>query len=254
VAVRRARWSVPLLFVVAFLVAACGPTAPVASPTTSPTEREVAVGCQREAQGGTPVHFDSVDGARLGGLMLGTGAVGIVLVHQIDATLCQWLPYGKRLAERGYRVLLVDLGGYGSSEPSSKPDQDVKQAVGYLRQQGVGSIVLIGASLGGTASLSAAVIAEPPVTGVVSLSGPVHINGMDLSVRIRALASPVLYVAGSDDGTLGTEAQVLYDSTVEPRKQILLVETGAHGVSLVSLPTVSAAVEQRLGTVAPASG
>jgi hypothetical protein len=44
-------------------------------------------------------------------------------------------------------VLLVDLGGYGSSEPSSKPDRDVKQAVGYLRQQGVGSIVLIGASL-----------------------------------------------------------------------------------------------------------
>jgi hypothetical protein len=87
--VRRARWSVPLLYIVAFLVSACGPTAPVASPTTSPTEREVAVGCQREAQGGTPVHFDCVDGARLGGLVLGTGPVGIVLVHQIDATLGQ---------------------------------------------------------------------------------------------------------------------------------------------------------------------
>jgi esterase/lipase len=236
------------------MVAACGPATPRPTPTPTPTEREVAVGCQREAQGGTPVHFDSVDGARLGGLMLGTGPVGIVLVHQIDATLCQWLPYGKRLAERGYRVLLVDLGGYGSSEPSSKPDQDVKQAVGYLRQQGVGSIVLIGASLGGTASLSAAVIVEPPVTGVVSLSGPVHIAGMDLSVRIQALASPVLYVAGSDDGTLGTEAQVLYDATTEQRKQILLVDTGAHGVSLVSLPSVPAAIEQWLGTVAPASG
>ena len=86
---------------VAFLVAACGPAAPVAGPSPSRTEREVAVGCQREAQGGTPVHFDSVDGARLGGLILGAGPVGIVLVHQIDATLCQWLPYGRRLADRG---------------------------------------------------------------------------------------------------------------------------------------------------------
>jgi esterase/lipase len=178
--------------------------------------------------------------------MLGTGAVGIVLVHQIDASHCQWAPYGKQLAERGYRVLLVDLGGYGSS----KPDQDVKQAVGYLRQQGLQSIVLIGASLGGTASLSAAVIVTPPVIGVISLSGPVRINGMDLSVRIRALVSPVFYIAGVDDGLFGTDAQALYDSTVEERKQILLADSSLHGVALVSIPTASAAMDQWLRTVA----
>jgi pimeloyl-ACP methyl ester carboxylesterase len=150
----RTRWSLLLLSVVPFLVAACGSAAPVVSPAPTRSDLEVAIGCKREAQGGTPVHFDSVDGARLGGLMLGTGTVGVVLVHQIDASHCQWLPYGKQLADRGYRVLLIDLGGYGSSEP----DQDVKQAVGNLRQQGLRSIVLIGASLGGTASLSAAVI------------------------------------------------------------------------------------------------
>jgi dienelactone hydrolase len=246
----RTRWSLLLLSVVPFLVAACGSAAPVVSPAPTRSDLEVAIGCKREAQGGTPVHFDSVDGARLGGLMLGTGTVGVVLVHQIDASHCQWLPYGKQLADRGYRVLLIDLGGYGSSEPSSKPDQDVKQAVGYLRQQGLQSIVLIGASLGGTASLSAAVIVTPPVIGVISLSGPVRINGMDLSVRIRALVSPVFYIAGVDDGLFGTDAQALYDSTVEERKQILLADSSLHGVALVSIPTASAAMDQWLRTVA----
>src|SRR5262245_38672543 len=247
----RGRWSLLLLSMVPLMVTACGPATPVASPTGSRPEREVAIGCQREAQGGTPVHFDSVDGARLGALILGTGTVGIVLVHQIDASLCQWLPYGKQLADRGYRVMRLDLGGYGSPEPASKSDQDVRQAVGYLRHQGVQSIVLIGASLGGTAALSAAVILTPPVTGVMSLSGPVRINGMDLSVRIRALVSPVLYVAGVLDGTFATDAQSLYDSTVEERKQILLADSSLHGVALVSIPTVSAAMDQWLHTVAP---
>jgi pimeloyl-ACP methyl ester carboxylesterase len=150
-------------------------------------------------------------------------------------------------------VLLMDLGGFGSSEPSSKPDQDVKQAVGFLRQQGVQSTVLIGASLGGTASLSAAVIVQPPVTAVVSMSGPVRVYGMDLSVRIRALAAPVLYIAARDDGTIGTDAQTLFDSTVETRKRILLVDGGTHGVALVPYEAVSAAIDEWLATYAPST-
>lgn len=211
----------------------------------------MATGCRRAAQGGTPVHFDSVDGARLGGLLLGTGAAGVVLTHQTDATLCQWLPYGTQLAERGYRVLLIDLGGYGSSEPSSKPDQDVKQAVGFLRQEGATSVVLIGASLGGTASLSAAVIVEPPVTAVVSLSGPIHAYGMDLSVRISALSSPVLYVAAKLDTPFGSDAQTLYDSTEVKDKRLHLVDGSSHGVALMGASAVATVVDAFLAKVAP---
>jgi pimeloyl-ACP methyl ester carboxylesterase len=239
-----------MLLVGLMVVTGCA-TDPAAPPAPERTERDVATGCRREAEAARPVHFDGVDGARLGGVILGTGPVGVVLVHQLDATLCQWLPYGKRLAARGYQVLAMDLGGYGSSEPSSKPDQDVKQAVAFLRQQGARTIVLIGASLGGTASLSAAVIVKPPVDAVVSLSGPLRANGMDLSVRIRALASPVLYVAGSYDGTFDDDAQVLYDATLEERKQLVLVRESSHGVQLIDNPEVAAAMDETLGRLAP---
>jgi pimeloyl-ACP methyl ester carboxylesterase len=240
------------MLVVALTVVTGCATNPASPPTPERTEREVATGCRREAEPARPVHFDNVDGGRLGGLIVGAGPVGVVLVHQIDATLCQWLPYGKRLATRGFQVLVMDLGGYGSSEPSAKPDQDVKQAVRYLRQQGAQTIVLIGASLGGTASLSAAVIVQPPVDAVVSLSGPLRAQGMDLSVRIRALASPVLYVAGTYDGTFDDDAQMLYDATLEERKQLVLVRESSHGVQLIDNPEVAAAMDEMLDRLAPA--
>jgi pimeloyl-ACP methyl ester carboxylesterase len=203
------RWSTlaavaVLAFVTALSVTACGPAVPVASPTPSHAEREVAAACRRDAVGGTPVHFDGVNGARLGGLVLGTGSAGVVLVHQIDADLCQWLPYGRQLAGRGYRVLLVDLGGFGSSEPSSQPDQDVKQAVGFLRQQGVRSIVLIGASLGATSSLSAAVIVRPPVDAVVSLSGPIRTRRRRTDRPLSPCCRPRSHHARSSAGTRRT--------------------------------------------------
>jgi pimeloyl-ACP methyl ester carboxylesterase len=248
---RLARLSM-LVFALTVL-AGCG-TQSTAPPTPQRTEREVATGCRREAEEARAVHFDSVDGSRLGGVIVGTGPVGVLLVHQLDATLCQWLPYGKRLAARGYQVLVMDLGGYGSSEPSSKPDQDVKQAVLFLRQQGVQAIVVIGASLGGIASLSAAVMVEPPVTAVVSLSAPLRSQGMDLSVRIRALASPVLYVAGTYDASFDDDAQLLYDATLGERKRLVLVHESSHGVQLIDHPEVAAAVDDTLNQFAPVRG
>src|SRR5262249_62042229 len=80
------------------------PTARAGTPTvpaSSPPVPLAGVGCPSEAAGGRPVGF----GAGLGGLVLGTGRTGVVLAHQSDGDVCQWLPYGKSLAQRGYKVL-----------------------------------------------------------------------------------------------------------------------------------------------------
>jgi pimeloyl-ACP methyl ester carboxylesterase len=234
-------------------IAGCGTSDPDPAPTPSPSaaEREVAVGCSSYAEGGTPVHFDGVDGARLGGLLLGSGPVGVILVHQNDGTMCQWLPYGQKLADRGYRVLAIDLGGFGSSEYSPRPDQDVKQAVAFLRQQGATSVVLMGASLGGTASVSAAIIVEPPVTAVISLSAPVKANGVDLGVRINALTSPTLFVAAKSDSPFSSAAPLLYEGAAAEHKRLLIVDGYAHGVALLPASAVAKAMDDWLATYAP---
>jgi pimeloyl-ACP methyl ester carboxylesterase len=98
------------------------------------------------------------------------------------------------------------------------------------------------------------VMVEPPVTAVVSLSAPLRAQGMDLSVRIRALASPVLYVAGTYDGSFDDDAQLLYDATLGERKRLVLVHESSHGVQLIDHPEVAAAVDDTLNQFAPVRG
>src|SRR5262245_42643588 len=59
--------------------------------------------------------FRAADGTRLDGAELGSGERGVVLLHESPADLCDWAPYAKSLAARGFHVLLVDLRGFGLS-------------------------------------------------------------------------------------------------------------------------------------------
>jgi hypothetical protein len=56
--------------------------------------------CPGDAAAGTKVAFTAGDGAALVGIELGQGRTGVVLAHQNSSDLCEWLPYGKRLADK----------------------------------------------------------------------------------------------------------------------------------------------------------
>src|SRR5262249_58402337 len=51
------------------------------------------------------VRFRAADGARLLGVALGRGGVGVVLSHQLGSDFCEWVPYAKKLSREGYRTL-----------------------------------------------------------------------------------------------------------------------------------------------------
>ena len=40
----------------------------------------------------------------------------MILAHQSEGDLCDWAPYARRLASRGYFVLPIDFRGYGLSQ------------------------------------------------------------------------------------------------------------------------------------------
>jgi dienelactone hydrolase len=60
-------------------------------------------------------------------------------------------------------------------------------------------IILVGASMGGTASLVAAHGIVPTVAGVASLSGPANYAGMDALTTVKSLTVPVLFMAAAND-------------------------------------------------------
>lgn len=213
--------------------------------------------CLSRVGTGTPVRFGSGGATNLGGIVFGTGRTGVVLSHQSDGSLCEWAPYAVELARRGYRVLAFDFPGFGYSSDvvsGQSLDAAVVAAAAQLRSQGASTIVLIGASMGGTASLVAATEVQPAVAGVVSVSGPALYQDVAAGKAAPKLTVPVLYAAGRADDEFARDAQTLYDATpATVDRKLVIVAAGLHGVDLVADGSeVEAAVTAFLSAHAPA--
>jgi alpha-beta hydrolase superfamily lysophospholipase len=195
------------------------------------------------------LRFTASDRVRLIGVVFGTGPRGVVLAHQGDSDLCIWVPYARTLAARGYRVLVFDhrgdgsSGRAGSSKRKDRVDYDVLGAIQALRSRGVTSIVLGGGSLGAAAVLSAAARATPPVNGVISLSSPSQYERIDVLKAVRALQAPALFVATEEDYPFIDDAHDLYEACASPEKTLRIFPGFEHGVWMLRDPGAQAAVD-----------
>jgi pimeloyl-ACP methyl ester carboxylesterase len=178
------------------------------------------------------VHL-TASGETLEGLTLGSGTVGIVMVHQLDEDLCEWKPYAQHLAKLGYRVLIFTEG--------ADPPAGVVAAATELRHEGATRILLVGASIGGTTVLAAAAIVKPPVAAVVDLSGPASLNGIDAGSVVPHLTMPILFAAGALDTGFVDDTNTMYESAKKSvGRKLLIVDGGSHGVDLVTGDTQTA--------------
>jgi pimeloyl-ACP methyl ester carboxylesterase len=109
------------------------------------------------------VWFDTADGVRLAGSVLGEpeGDTAVVLVHGFNGSRTK--PRIRALAEgiaRRFPVVAFDLRGHGQSGGACTGGEleplDVHAAVGYARRRGFRRVVTVGASLGGIAVIRAA--------------------------------------------------------------------------------------------------
>jgi dienelactone hydrolase len=189
------------------------------------------------------LRFQASDGVRIDGAMVGSGPAGVVLAHQSNSDLCGFWPYAVFLSQQGLRVLDIDLRCSGSSdcpdaEVAGRVANDVAGAAAELRRQGAGSVALVGASLGGMASLLAGAGARPPVDAVVSLSGPERVNDLDATAALARLTRPVLFVIARDDPYVTVdEVRSQYRATRSADKRIMVLGapyTGSHGWDLLA--------------------
>ena len=188
--------------------------------------------------------FRTADGATLRGAVLGHGKTGVVFAHQLDGDRCQWLAFARELRAKGYRALVFDMRGYGSSTglDGTYPDRDVTAAAKELRRRGATKIVLVGASMGATGVVVAAPAIKPTVAGVVELSAPTAFGGVSALDAARKLRSPALFVAGRDDAAFAPATRALYRAAATMDKRLVVAPSALHGVDLLSLPAVKKAV------------
>jgi len=237
------------LAALAFVVGGCGGAKHSAVPAPTPLPQR----CSSRGQDvdARTLWFRSADGTRLDGAVLGRGGRGVVLLHESPADLCDWAPYAKTLAARGFHVLLVDLRGFGLSKgfPSGSRGAraDVRGAVDELRSLGARRIALVGASYGGATAMVAAPALGSEIVGVANLSGELvlHQGGADelnALAAVRRMHVPFLVLASRDDRyLLGSEARQLVRAAGSKEKQVIVYPGYRHGWDLLYMPPVRAA-------------
>ncbi|MGC5167368.1 alpha/beta hydrolase family protein [Luteimicrobium sp. DT211] len=256
---RRRTAAAGVLAAVLALAAGCssdddGGDGPASSPSPSATPQpQVGAACPADAAGGTQVRFGEDD--YLGGVVMGSGTTGIVLAHEYQSDSCNWLPYAKALAAKGYTTLAFDFAGNGGSvlgPGTQSNDADVEQAAAYLKSHGATKIVLMGASMGAEASLND--VGEVAPEAVVSLATP--LNFLNEAVDAAGVTVPVLLIAGKDDsnGGFADAARIVAKQVPSKDKTVKIVDSSEHGTGLLRSAqsgTVEKSIEAFLATYAP---
>jgi pimeloyl-ACP methyl ester carboxylesterase len=221
-----------------------------AAAATEPKPLKLRETCVKRSDRATIVRFRSADGVRLLGVMLGRGPTVAVLTHEGRGWICSWLPYGRTLARRGFRALVIDARGNGSSSASRSPsrrfrfDLDVAAAVREVRRRGAQSVILAGGSLGAMASLVTAASIQPRVDGVVAVSPGTSFGGVDAEDAVRRLGVPALFVVAQDDADFPATTRALYEATATQSKDLLVVAGRGHGNEVLAIPEARAAVDR----------
>ena len=225
--------AIPAALVGAVLLGACtGATASPAStlPASAP---DAAV-----PTAGRPVSFQTSDGLLLEGVFYEpdtSRSVAVVLAHMFPADQDSWKSTAIRLSENGFLALTFNFRGYGDSQGPldiALLDRDVEAALDFVLSRGPTQATLVGASMGGTASVIVAARRSGDVAGVVSLSSPRSFRGLDASVAIQDVTVPVLFIASKgDSGAL--DAARWFAGNASGLTAVQVFEGSAHGTDLL---------------------
>ncbi len=212
-----------LVLVAVLLLVACGEEegAPGAATATAPVGE------------GEAVSFETEDGVTIRGYIFGEGDTAVILSHMRLNDQRAWFDFAGELAEQGFAVLTYDFRGYGETGGDKELgliDRDLSAALDFMQGRGYARIYLIGASMGGTASL--VVAAREDVAGVVAVSAPARFEGLAADAAVAEIEEPKLFIASIDDRDAYTSLQAFNREASEPKDDLTL-EGGAHGTELL---------------------
>ncbi len=180
-----------------------------------------------------PVNFLTQDHVQLAGLLYGQGKTAVICSHELRTTKAIWdgSEIVRQLVSHGYQVLAYDFRGNGDSagQPdTSLLDVDLRAAIAFMRQHGATKIVLLGSSMGGTATLKVA--AGESVDALITLSAPQNFGPGLTDADVQAIKAPKLFVNSQDDDYT-SDTQHMYSLAASP-KEIHLYSGAEHGTSI----------------------
>jgi pimeloyl-ACP methyl ester carboxylesterase len=191
----------------------------------------------------TDVTFPAGRGdATLHGVLTGNGPTAIVLAHESQQDACDWAFFVPELAAGGRMALAFDFSGDGSSSyiGDGRLDLDMLAAVTEVRRRGATRVVVIGASKGATAAVTAAGAPANGIDGVVSLSAAASYRSADTASAAAGITAPVLLAATENDGSAAETAQKVAETCGCAYPEVLVFSGRLHGMRMLTGPDGSA--------------
>lgn len=183
----------------------------------------------------------TTDGARLDGVLYpasNESRVGVVLSNMGDNDRNKWAPIVADLHDRGYHVLTYsfryDPADVFTPAFAGATREDLRAGIEYFKSQRIDRIVLIGASLGGMATVKLA--KEAGVAAIVVISSPANLTEFGYVVGQAELATPIpkLFIAIENDSVVPLAAtRQMYDLAAEPKQWKTFAGT-QHGLDLLT--------------------
>ena len=198
------------------------------------------------------ISYTTQDGVEIKGRLFGRGQTGVVLAHMYPSDQTGWWAFARVLADNGYMALTFNFRGYGEGDSKSGTDKEVKLidrdlegALEFLEGRGASGLFLVGASMGGTASLKVA--ARRKVAGVIVLSAPVEFKG--ISVKGERVRVPTLLMATKGDGsaTHNIDSMVRVGIVGEQSETVIYEEGKEHGTHILKGRNADEARKRILG-------
>jgi pimeloyl-ACP methyl ester carboxylesterase len=179
-----------------------------------------------------PLSFKTQDGALIAAEAYGKGERGVLLAHGGRFTKESWRKQATVLADAGFRVLAIDLRGFGQSRaPEGGPSVeqggrlDVLAAVEQLRKGGAKTVSVVGGSMGGDYAAEAAEADPRAIDRLVLLAAGAY-------TTLSKMKGPKLFIMAKDD-VMGENTPRLpriraqFEKAAEP-KEFVLLEGSAH--------------------------
>lgn len=182
--------------------------------------------------------LEASDGVRLDARhFAAAGERLVILLHMYPADQTSWFGFAEELQSRGIDALTFDFRGYGESGGEKDPgvaDLDARAALAFARTRGFERVVLIGASMGGTAAI--VVAAGESVDGVAALSAPAAMAELDAAPVIAGVEAPIMLIAAGQDLSGAESLRDLAERADLGEHDVLLMAGKAHGTDLLEAP------------------